>query len=169
MVTVAVTELEFRKAEALFARAAKEGCDCVCAPAEEAALAAAIRARGVRHAIIGVERYSGALYQALSAGGVIARVGVGHDGVDKVQATAHELLCTNTPGALDDSVAEHTLWLMGGLARHLVPSDARLRAGAFSGTAGIFSLSGTDHNGLQIDSIVMNTVKNGKFVLYQGK
>jgi branched-chain amino acid transport system substrate-binding protein len=39
----------------------------------------------------------------------------------------------------------------------------------FSGTAGIFNFSATDHNGLQMDSIVMNTVKNGKFVLYTGK
>jgi branched-chain amino acid transport system substrate-binding protein len=39
----------------------------------------------------------------------------------------------------------------------------------FSGTAGIFSLSAEDHNGLQMDSIVMNTVKNGKFALYAGK
>jgi len=39
----------------------------------------------------------------------------------------------------------------------------------FSGTAGIFNFSAEDHNGLQMDSIVMNTVKNGKFVLYTGK
>ena len=38
-----------------------------------------------------------------------------------------------------------------------------------SGTAGIFNLSAEDHNGLQMDSIVMVTVKNGKFVLYTGK
>ena len=39
----------------------------------------------------------------------------------------------------------------------------------FSGTAGIFNLSAEDHNGLQMDSIVMVTVKNGKFVLYPGE
>ena len=39
----------------------------------------------------------------------------------------------------------------------------------FSGTAGIFNFSPEDHNGLQMDSIVMVTVKNGKFVLYTGK
>ena len=37
---------------------------------------------------------------------------------------------------------------------------------AFSGTAGIFNFSAEDHNGLQMDSIVMMTVKKGKFVLY---
>ena len=129
MVRVAVTELEFRKAEARFARATAEGYECVCVPAEEAALAVAIRVRGIRHAIIGVERYSGLLYQAISQGGVIARFGVGHDGVDKAQATAKGLLCTNTPGALDDSVAEHTINLLFAAVRHTVALATRLRAG----------------------------------------
>jgi branched-chain amino acid transport system substrate-binding protein len=38
-----------------------------------------------------------------------------------------------------------------------------------SGTAGVFNLSAEDHNGLQMDSIVMMTVKKGKFALYTGK
>ena len=37
------------------------------------------------------------------------------------------------------------------------------------GTAGIFTMSKTDHNGLGMDSIVMLTVKNGKFALYGTK
>jgi branched-chain amino acid transport system substrate-binding protein len=39
----------------------------------------------------------------------------------------------------------------------------------FSGTAGIFNFSSADHNGLQMDSIVMTTVKGGEFVPYAGK
>ena len=35
----------------------------------------------------------------------------------------------------------------------------------FSGTAGVFNFSKDDHNGLALDSIVMLTVKNGKFRL----
>jgi phosphoglycerate dehydrogenase-like enzyme len=132
MTSVAVTELEFRKAEARFARAAGDGFRCVCAPAEEAVLAAAIRAGGVRHVIVGVERYSGLLYQVLNKGGVIARFGVGHDGVDKAQATAKGLLCTNTPGALDDSVAEHTINLLFAAVRHTVSQAAGLRAGEWA-------------------------------------
>jgi branched-chain amino acid transport system substrate-binding protein len=38
-----------------------------------------------------------------------------------------------------------------------------------SGTAGVFSFSPTDHNGLAMDSVVMVTVKNGKFVPYAAK
>lgn len=132
MTKVAITELEYRKAEPVFTAAAAAGLDCIRLPADEASLAAAIRAQGLRHAIIGVERYSGPLYQALSPGGVIARFGVGHDGVDKAQATARGLLCTNTPGALDDSVAEHTINLMFAAARHTVSQAAGLRAGEWA-------------------------------------
>ncbi len=132
MVRVAVTELEFRKAEALFTGAAGEGCDCVSVPAHEAALAAAIRSGSIRHVVVGVERYEGPLYQALSKGGVIARFGVGHDGVDKAQATTRGLLCTNTPGALDDSVAEHTINLLFAAARQTVSQAAGLRAGEWA-------------------------------------
>ena len=39
----------------------------------------------------------------------------------------------------------------------------------FPGTGGVFSFSPEDHNGLDISSFVMLTVKNGKFALYQGK
>jgi branched-chain amino acid transport system substrate-binding protein len=39
----------------------------------------------------------------------------------------------------------------------------------FSGTAGVFNFSASDHNGLLMDSIEMVTVKKGKFVIYRGK
>lgn len=37
------------------------------------------------------------------------------------------------------------------------------------GTAGVFSFSAKDHNGLTIDAFQMMTVKDGKFVAYPGK
>ena len=39
----------------------------------------------------------------------------------------------------------------------------------FAGVGGMFSFSPQDHNGLTIDSFAMMTVKDGKFILYQGK
>lgn len=39
----------------------------------------------------------------------------------------------------------------------------------FPGVGGMFTFSPQDHNGLTIDSFAMLTVKDGKFVLYQGK
>jgi phosphoglycerate dehydrogenase-like enzyme len=78
---------------------------------------------------VGVETYRGPLYAALAAGGVIARFGIGHDNIDKPLATARGLLCTNTPGALDDSVAEHTMNLLLAAARHTVAVATALAAG----------------------------------------
>jgi lactate dehydrogenase-like 2-hydroxyacid dehydrogenase len=118
MLRIAVTELEYRKVQDIFDAAGADGLACLPAAAAEAELAAFVREHGIQHVIIGVEPYRGALYEALPAGGVVARFGVGHDGVDKPLATTRGILCTNTPGALDDSVAEHALNLMLAAARH---------------------------------------------------
>jgi phosphoglycerate dehydrogenase-like enzyme len=61
--------------------------------------------------------------------------------VDKGQATARGLLCTNTPGALDDSVAEHTIGLLFAAARQMVGQASRLRAGEWAPQMG-FELKG---------------------------
>lgn len=131
-VKVAVTELEFKKAGALFRERATGGLNLFSAPAEEKRLVAAVRAEGARHVIVGVEPYTGALYEAMSPGGVIARFGVGHDGIDKPQATARGLLCTNTPDTLDDSVAEFTMSLLLAATRHTVGVAADLAAGRWA-------------------------------------
>ena len=98
-----VTDAEYRKADVSFQSA--PGLECLRAPDAEADLASAVREAHAAHVIVGARIYSGALYDALPAGGVIARFGVGHDGIDKARATAAGLLCTNTPGVLNQSVS----------------------------------------------------------------
>jgi len=120
MIKVAVTDQEYDKAPAVFGSAAESGFACLRAPTAEAELAEVIRREGATDAIVGVAAYTGPLYEALPAGGVIARFGVGHDGIHKALATARGLLCTNTPGVLDDSVAEHAVTLMLAAARRLL-------------------------------------------------
>lgn len=136
MIIIAVTELEYRKGEAVFRAAEGTGFRCVPVPAAEVELAAAIRRLGARHAIVGVERYTGLLYDALPRGGVLARFGVGHDGIDKPLATTRGILCTNTPGALDDSVAEHALNLMLVAARHTATVATACKQGAWTPQVG---------------------------------
>jgi glyoxylate reductase len=131
---VLVTDSEYRKAEARFASA--PGLECLRAPDAEEALASAIREAHASHAIVGPAAYSGALYQALPAGGVIARFGVGHDGIDKTRATASGLLCTNTPGVLNQSVAEHTMLLIAAAARALITLSTSLARGAWDPAIG---------------------------------
>ncbi len=95
---VLVTEAEFRRSEDVFESA--DGVRCVAAPGDESALARVIVDLGARYVIVGSVRYSSELYGALPRGGVIARFGVGHDGIDKEKATKAGLLCTNTPDVL---------------------------------------------------------------------
>ena len=122
--TVLVTESEYRKAEPSFVSAA--GLACLRAPDDEAELAAALRETPAASVIVGPRPYTGPLYDALPQGGVIARFGVGHDNIDKRRATAAGLLCTNTPGVLNQSVAEHTMLLVAAAARPLLSSSANM-------------------------------------------
>jgi lactate dehydrogenase-like 2-hydroxyacid dehydrogenase len=131
---VLVTEPEYRKGQASYAAA--HGLECVCAPEIESDLASAIRESHARYVIVGNRKYSGPLYDALPAGGVIARMGVGHDGVDKARATKARLYCTNTPGVLDQSVAEHAMLMIAAAARQLLPALASMTSGAWTAPAG---------------------------------
>jgi phosphoglycerate dehydrogenase-like enzyme len=121
---VLVTESEYRKAERSFLSAA--GLACRRAPDDEADLAAALRETPASYVIVGPRPYAGPLYDALPQGGVIARFGVGHDNIDKRKATAAGLLCTNTPGVLNQSVAEHTMLLVAAAARPLLATSANM-------------------------------------------
>lgn len=132
---VAVTELEYRKAERVFQGAA--GLECVPVPVSEPELADAIRKAGARHAIVGAQPYRDELYRSLSRGAVLARFGVGHDGIDKARATAAGILCTNTPGVLDQSVAEHTVLLIGAAARQLVPMVSAMQSLQWAARGGV--------------------------------
>jgi phosphoglycerate dehydrogenase-like enzyme len=121
---VLVTESEYRKAEACFLSAS--GLECLRAPDDEPELAVALRETRAAYVVVGPRPYSGALYDALPRGGVIARFGVGHDNIDKRKATEAGLLCTNTPGVLDQSVAEHTMLLVAAAARPLLSISASM-------------------------------------------
>lgn len=134
MTRIAVTQLEFDKAADVF-RAAKD-LECIRVPNNEEGLAAAIREHDAGHAIVGVDRYVGPLYEALPRGGVIARFGVGYDGIDIAQAEQRGILCCNTPGVLDQSVAECAVALMLDAARHVARSHCDLRNGTWQNRVG---------------------------------
>lgn len=131
---VVVTEPEFRRAEAVFTASPLT---CVVAPPSEPDLAAAIRSAGARHAVVGPVVYQELLYATLPAGGVLARYGVGHDGIDKARATRAGLFCTNTPGVLHQSVAELTLLLILAAARHFEQVARDMRGGLWAPRPGV--------------------------------
>ncbi len=131
---VLVTQEEYVKAEEIFRTAAEV--DVRPAPSEEQALAEAIIEQGSRAVVLGIDRYVGPLYDALgktggSRGAIIARYGVGHDGVDKTLTRKNNIVVTNTPGVLDQSVVEHAIWLLGSMARNVAASHAQFRAGQY--------------------------------------
>jgi len=126
-IKVAVTDLEYDKAIAFFENATQDGIICLKAPKEESKLAEFIRAEGIKHAILGVEHYTGPLYEAVPKGGVLARFGIGYDALDMRIASDHGLFCTNTPGALEGSVAEYTMTLILAVARHIPELDAAVK------------------------------------------
>jgi D-3-phosphoglycerate dehydrogenase len=63
---------------------------------------------------------------------VAARAGVGFDSVDLAAATDLGIVVTITPGALEESVAEHTIALMLGVTRGLIERDREVRGGTWS-------------------------------------
>jgi phosphoglycerate dehydrogenase-like enzyme len=77
------------------------------------------------------------LYRTLGAGSVLARFGVGYDGIDLTKATRAGILCTNTPGMLDPSVAEITMMFIAAAARHLVFVDSEMRKGNWTPRTGV--------------------------------
>ena len=59
----------------------------------------------------------------------IARAGVGIDNVDVPAATRKGIIVMNTPGGNTLSAAEHTMALMLGMSRHVVPACNSIKAG----------------------------------------
>jgi phosphoglycerate dehydrogenase-like enzyme len=134
-VRVLITESEYRKGGSAFEGEIRM--ECLRAPDEEKAFAAAVRDTQSRHVIVGPLPYTGPLYESLKPGAVIARFGVGHDSIDKQKATAGGILCTNTPGVLQQSVAECTMLMVGAAARHFVTLANNTSRGIWQSIIGI--------------------------------
>lgn len=133
--TILVNEGAFAKGEGVFRGV--EAFDLRPTTAEESQLAELVLKCNCRAVILGSQPYRGPLYQALGRtgqrrGAILARFGVGHDNVDKQLAREHQIIVTNTSGALEASVAEHTMWLLGSLVKRIPQVDAQLRTGSFS-------------------------------------
>jgi len=60
---------------------------------------------------------------------VIARAGVGYDGVDVAAATANGVVVTYAPGTNHDAVSEHAFMLILAISKSLLLQDTRTKAG----------------------------------------
>ena len=83
--------------------------------------------------LAGSEPYTRAVIEKAAAAGlkVIARAGVGYDGVDLQAATDCGVAVTNAPGTNHDAVAEHALLLMLALAKNLTMQHNRMMEGGW--------------------------------------
>jgi len=124
---IIVTEIEYRKGKDVFTTAEKDGLCFIPVPNQEDAVAEAVDENKAQAVILGVEHYADPLYKALPPGSIIARFGIGLDGIDRNKATQSGILVTNTPHVLDDSVAEHAIWLMGCLARKIAELNEKMK------------------------------------------
>ncbi|UCF96904.1 MAG: hypothetical protein JSV89_17245 [Spirochaetaceae bacterium] len=136
MEPVICTEAQFVKGERNF-RTYGSAYQWISCPEEESVLAGCVRDHKARIVILGVYRYRDKLYRALqeSAGNrpaLIARHGVGYDGVDLELCKRHNIMATITPGTLDQSVAKHAIALMLSLVRDIPALDRSMRDSRFA-------------------------------------
>lgn len=73
-----------------------------------------------------------AMMDRLPALGLIANFGVGYDAIDVAAATARGIVVSNTPGVLDEEVADLTLGLLLATIRRLPQAERHLRAGLWA-------------------------------------
>lgn len=66
---------------------------------------------------------------------VVANYAVGYDNFDLEVAKTRNIIMTNTPEVLTESVAEHAIALMFAIARRIVESDQFMRDGKYMGWA----------------------------------
>lgn len=74
---------------------------------------------------------------------IVANVAVGYDNIDVAAATQRRIAVTNTPGVLDEAVADFTWALLLAAARRVVEGDALVRSGTWRGWD-LLLLLGTD-------------------------
>jgi lactate dehydrogenase-like 2-hydroxyacid dehydrogenase len=132
---VVVVESLYRKARAVFDAAADLQIEV--APALEQPLADLVGRHEPCAVVLGVDRYQGPLYAKMPRGGLIARFGVGTDGIDFSLAARHGLKVTNTPGVLEATVAEATVFLAAEMIRGFGALNRSVKEGTWRPTLGL--------------------------------
>jgi len=64
---------------------------------------------------------------------IVANYAVGYDNINMADVAAHNVIATNTPDVLTESVSEHAIALIFAIARKIVESDQFMRDGKYHG------------------------------------
>jgi phosphoglycerate dehydrogenase-like enzyme len=75
--------------------------------------------------------YHASVFSACPRLKLVARCGVGIDRIHLQDASKWGVVITNTPGAMTEAVADYTLGLILGLARHIPQGDSLMRSGGW--------------------------------------
>ncbi len=75
----------------------------------------------------------GEVFDAAPSAKIFANYAVGFNNINVEEAKKRSITITNTPGALTEAVAEHTIALLCSLVRRIPESDTYLRKGKFRG------------------------------------
>ena len=86
-------------------------------------------------------RVEAQLFDSLPALEIVASLGVGYDNIDIAAAEERGIVVTNTPGVLDDEVADLAMGLLLATVRRIPQAERYLREGKWRG--GAFPLSPT--------------------------
>ncbi|MDQ2088905.1 2-hydroxyacid dehydrogenase [Marimonas arenosa] len=103
-------------------------------PAEISGLEAARRAEVTAAAFMGHAAFGGAEMDLLPNLGLIANYGVGYDAIDVAAADARGLKVTNTPGVLNDDVADLAVAMLIMVGREMEQASAWARSGSWAQT-----------------------------------
>ena len=98
----------------------------------DAAAFAAVAPRIRAIAASGESKVSRELIAQLPALEIVSVFGVGYDGIDVAAARERGIAVTNTPGVLDDEVADLAMALVLAVSRRLVEADRYVRTGAWA-------------------------------------
>ena len=87
--------------------------------------------KGVEGVVVRMAPFTRQIIEAADSLKVIGRHGVGVDTIDLKAATERGIVVTNTPEANALSVAEHTITVIGALAKRVVAYDRAIRTGGW--------------------------------------
>lgn len=106
------------------------------------------------------------IFDASEATKIFANYAVGFNNIDVDEAKKRNIVVTNTPGVLTNTVAEHAFALILSMAHRIAESDAFTRAGKYVGWAPELFL-GTDVKGKTLG--ILGAGRIGNRVAEQGK
>ncbi len=84
--------------------------------------------------LAGIEPYTDAIFSApgVERLKIISRWGVGYDAIDLAAATKHGVIVANTPGLLNEAVADYTFALLLALSRNVAEGHRTMRNGEWT-------------------------------------